>query len=142
VDKKILSPVVLKGWKDSYSQVVTSVYGPKKRVFRPDFWQEILDLKQKWDLPWILDRLDRVLVFLIVKLNYRPATFPAYFHKIANMRKRKNMILRLEFQGEIIEDEQHIIGIFQDRFKKIFSSKADEKWPGWVQLGQPYPKEA
>ena len=53
-----------------------------------------------------------------------------FFHKIACMRYKKNVILRLQSQGKIIEDKDQIKGIINEYFKNIFNFKVDQRWPG------------
>jgi len=54
------------------------------------------------------------------------------FHKTSSMRNKKNAILRLESQGKIIEDEEHIGLIIHDHFKNIFGPKADHRCHGHI----------
>ena len=56
----------------------------------------------------------------------------AFFHKTTNMRKKKNMIMRLESGGKIIKEETRIIATFQEHFKKLFGSIASLRAPGII----------
>ena len=52
----------------------------------------------------------------------------AFFHKSASARNKKNVILRLESQGEIIEDYDCIrSSLIHDHFKSIFVKKAEHR---------------
>ena len=55
-----------------------------------------------------------------------------FFHETADMRKRKNMITRLVFRGEIIEQEDLIVTIFWEHYKNLFGSKASFRVPGYI----------
>ena len=48
-------------------------------------------------------------------------------HKIACMRYKKNVILRLQSQGKILEDKDQIKGIINEYFKNIFNFKVDQR---------------
>jgi len=38
--------------------------------------------------------------------------------------------LKLESQGEVVEDKDHITGIIHGHFKKAFGSRNELRWPG------------
>ena len=59
----------------------------------------------------------------------------AFFHKMANMRNRKNKILSLKAEREIIKDKDRIRGIIHELFKKKkFYGKAALRWSGSIQI--------
>ena len=59
----------------------------------------------------------------------------AFFHKITNMRNRKNKILSLEIEGEAIKDEDRTKGAVHEHFKKLFGDKAAFRWLGQIPIG-------
>ena len=54
----------------------------------------------------------------------------AFCHKMANTRNRKNTILRLESQEEIIKDEDRIKGHIHEHFKSLFGSRSEHRCLG------------
>lgn len=49
---KFSSSVVVKDVGLGYSWVVTNVYGPNDARLRDEFWAELEDVRNRWDLPW------------------------------------------------------------------------------------------
>jgi mannosylglycoprotein endo-beta-mannosidase len=49
----------------------------------------------------------------------------SYFHKIANGRKRKNNVVSLENNGELIEGDENLLKHATDYYKELFGLEED-----------------
>jgi mannosylglycoprotein endo-beta-mannosidase len=48
-----------------------------------------------------------------------------YFHKIANGRKRKNIMITLERNGELIEENENLLNHATEYYTELFGPKTD-----------------
>jgi hypothetical protein len=58
----------------------------------------------------------------------------SYFHRIANGRKRKNMVISLEYDGNIIEGNENLLKHATDYYTGLFGPEVEHN----VQLDQSF----